>query len=142
WRRACWRGCAGVTGMADWLVTVSDGAGAADWGASADVVIAGLGVAGACAAIEAREAGADVVVLERASGGGGTTANAAGHVYLGGGTRVQKAVGVEDDVEGMYSYLLMNTPGPEADKNRLYCDESGAAFDWLGAQGVAFDDTM
>src|SRR5215468_10589250 len=114
--------------MADSPYTVIDAAGAPDWGDSADVVIAGLGVAGACAAIEAREAGADVLVLERASGGGGT--------------RVQKAVGVEDDVEDMYSYLLMNTPVPEADKIRLYCDESVAHFDWLVAQGVPFNDTM
>jgi succinate dehydrogenase/fumarate reductase flavoprotein subunit len=114
----------------------------ASWDDTADVVIAGLGVAGACAAIEAREAGADVLVFERASGGGGTTANAAGHVYLGGGTRVQKAVGVEDDVEAMYTYLLMNTPEPEEEKIRLYCDESVAHFDWLVEHGVPFKDTM
>ena len=64
--------------------------------AEADVVIIGLGCAGICAAISAREAGADVLVFERASGGGGVTGLAAGHLYLGGGTRVQKAVGVED----------------------------------------------
>ena len=64
----------------------------------ADIVIIGLGCAGVCAAIEAREAGADVLIFERASGGGGVTGMAAGHLYLGGGTRVQKAVGVEDTV--------------------------------------------
>ena len=60
----------------------------ASWIDEADVVIVGLGCAGVCAAIEAKRAGADVLVLERASGGGGVTAMAAGHVYLGGGTRV------------------------------------------------------
>ena len=39
--------------------------------ATTDVLIAGFGGAGASAALEARRAGADVVVLERASGGGG-----------------------------------------------------------------------
>jgi succinate dehydrogenase/fumarate reductase flavoprotein subunit len=128
--------------MSDALYTVTDAPVGQRWDDSADVVIAGLGVAGACAAIEAREAGADVLVVERAGGGGGTTANAAGHVYLGGGTRVQKAVGVEDDVESMYTYLTMNTPVPEAEKIRLYCDGSVAHFDWLVAQGVPFNDTM
>ena len=128
--------------MAEPLYTVVDAGSAPRWDESADVVIAGLGVAGACAAIEAREAGADVLVLERAGGGGGTTANAAGHVYLGGGTRVQKAVGVSDTVEDMYTYLVMNTPEPETDKIRLYCDGSVAHFDWLVAQGVPFNDTM
>ncbi|MEN8185226.1 MAG: FAD-dependent oxidoreductase, partial [Myxococcota bacterium] len=84
----------------------------ASWTLEADVVIVGLGCAGVCAAIEARQAGADVLVLERASGGGGVTAMAAGHLYLGGGTRVQRAVGVEDDAESMFQYLVMNTPEP------------------------------
>ena len=112
------------------------------WADEADVVIVGLGCAGVCAAIEAREAGADVVVLERASGGGGVTAMAAGHVYLGGGTRVQKAVGVEDSVEDMFRYLVMNTPEPDEAKIRLYCEQSVAHFDWLVAHGVPFNDTM
>jgi len=112
------------------------------WDEETDVVIAGLGVSGVCAGIEAREAGAEVRVFDRASGAGGTTANAAGHVYLGGGTRVQKAVGVEDSVEDMYTYLLMNTPDPEEEKIRLYCDESVSHFDWLVSHGVPFKDTM
>lgn len=110
--------------------------------ASADVVIIGLGCAGVCAAIEAREAGADVVVFERASGGGGVTALAAGHVYLGGGTRVQKAVGVEDTVDDMFTYLMMNTPEPDENKIRTYCEESVDHFDWLVGKGVPFNDTM
>ena len=71
---------------------VIDAAEIERWDETADLVIVGLGSAGTCAAIEAREAGAEVLVLERASGGGGTTMSAAGHFYLGGGTRVQKAV--------------------------------------------------
>ncbi len=114
----------------------------AQWDDEVDVVVAGLGCAGACAAIEARAAGASVLVLERASGGGGVTAMAAGHVYLGGGTRVQKAVGVADTVEDMEKYLVLNTPDPDRDKIHLYCSESVAHFDWLVAQGVPFKDSM
>ena len=40
------------------------------WDLEADVVVVGLGCAGASAAIEACSGGADVVVLERAGGGG------------------------------------------------------------------------
>ena len=40
-------------------------AGVASWAATADVVVTGYGMAGACAAIAAAEAGADVLVLER-----------------------------------------------------------------------------
>lgn len=116
-------------------------AGEVQWDAEADVVIVGMGSAGACAAIEAREAGAEVLVLERASGPGGLTASAAGHIYMGGGTRVQQAVGIEDSVEDMYQYLLANTPEPDETKIRLYCEESVAHFDWLVAHGVPFEDT-
>jgi len=108
------------------------------WSENADVVVVGLGAAGVCAAIEARGAGAEVLVVERASGGGGTTALAAGHLYLGGGTPVQQAVGVADSVEAMFAYLMANTPAPEADKIRLYCEQSVAHFHWLEAQGVPF----
>jgi succinate dehydrogenase/fumarate reductase flavoprotein subunit len=114
----------------------------AAWDDEADVIVAGLGASGACAAIEARSQGADVLVLERASGGGGVTAMAAGHVYMGGGTRVQKAVGVEDSVDAMEAYLLAVTPDPDRDKIRLYCQESVAHFDWLVSQGVPFNDSM
>ncbi len=107
----------------------------------ADVVVVGFGSAGACAAIEAAEAGAEVLALERASGPGGLTASAAGHIYMGGGTRVQKAVGVEDDVEDMFTYLLANTPEPDEAKIRLYCDESVSHFDWLVDHGVPFEDS-
>ena len=110
--------------------------------AEADVVIIGLGCAGICAAISAREAGADVLVFERASGGGGVTGLAAGHLYLGGCTRVQKAVGVEDTSDDMFTYLMMNTPEPDETKIRLYCDESVEHFDWLVERGVPFNDTM
>ena len=112
------------------------------WDEEADVVIVGIGSAGSCAAIEAREAGASVLALERASGAGGLTASAAGHLYMGGGTRVQKAVGIEDDVEDMYRYLIDNTPEPDEAKIRLYCDESVAHFDWLVEHGVPFNDSI
>jgi succinate dehydrogenase/fumarate reductase flavoprotein subunit len=121
--------------------SVVDAAEISNFDEDADVVVVGLGSAGTCAAIEAREAGADVLVLERASGGGGTTMSAAGHFYLGGGTRVQKAMGIEDDVEDMFKYLMAVTPEPDEEKIRLYCDGSVAHFDWLVAQGVPFEDS-
>jgi succinate dehydrogenase/fumarate reductase flavoprotein subunit len=111
-----------------------------DWHDETDVIIVGFGAAGSCAAIEARNAGADVLVLERASGISGTTCAATGHFYLGGGTRPQLANGIEDSVEDMFNYMMANTPDPEEDKIRLYCQESVAHFNWLVEQGVPFND--
>jgi len=121
---------------------VLDASAIGSWDEEIDVIVVGAGSAGVCAAIEAREAGAAVQVLERASGAGGLTASAAGHLYLGGGTRVQKAVGVEDSVEDMYRYLVANTPEPDEEKIRLYCEQSVAHFDWLVARGVPFEDSF
>ncbi|HEY8385220.1 MAG TPA: FAD-dependent oxidoreductase, partial [Porticoccaceae bacterium] len=44
----------------------------------ADIVILGYGIAGACAALEARRIGGDVLVVERASAGGGASALSSG----------------------------------------------------------------
>jgi succinate dehydrogenase/fumarate reductase flavoprotein subunit len=105
-----------------------------------DVIIVGLGAAGACAAIEARAAGADVLVLERASAGGGSTAYSGGFIYLGGGTRVQKLNGFNDTPEEMYKFLMASTPSPDAEKIRLYADDSPSHFDWIESQGIKFNN--
>lgn len=109
------------------------------WYAETDVLIIGGGGAGICAAIEAADAGARVIVLEAASDAGGSTAMAGGLIYMGGGTPTQKACGFDDDVEEMYKYLVMAS-GPNADlaKVRLYCDRTLDHYDWLTRQGVVF----
>lgn len=111
------------------------------WDDEADVVVVGLGMAGACAAIEAA-ASADVLVLERAGAGGGTSAMAAGQIYLGGDTPTQVATGHQDTVSAMYDYLTAVTPDPELDKIRLYCEGSVDHFNWLDAQGVRIERTF
>jgi 3-oxo-5alpha-steroid 4-dehydrogenase len=109
------------------------------WDDEAEVVIAGLGCAGACAALEARAAGADVLVLERAALGGGTSALSGGLLYLGGGTPVQKQTGFEDSPEQMFAYLMAACgPGADEAKVRLFCERSVEHFHWLVAQGVPF----
>src|SRR5918997_2274662 len=91
---------------------------------SYDVVVVGFGIAGACAALEAANAGASVLMLERAAVHGGTSSMSGGHFYLGGGTAVQQATGHEDSAEEMYKYLLAVSKDPEPDKIRAYCDGS------------------
>lgn len=110
------------------------------WHDTAEVLVIGFGAAGACAAIEARENGTEVLVLEKASGISGTTCVATGHFYLGGGTRPQLANGIEDSADAMFDYLMANTPEPEENKIRLYADHSVAHFNWLVARGVPFND--
>ncbi len=111
----------------------------AQWDEVVDVAIVGYGVAGACAALEAKRAGADVIAIECASGGGGASGVSSGIFYLGGGTAVQKACGYADTSEDMYKFLMASSGAPDAAIVRSYCDNSAGHFDWLEAQGVPFE---
>jgi 3-oxo-5alpha-steroid 4-dehydrogenase len=108
-----------------------------------DVLVVGLGVAGAATAIAARETDVDVLVAERAGGGGGTSAMSGGVIYLGGGTKLQKACGFDDSPEEMLKYLQASIgPGRDDAKLELYCDGTVELFDWLLAQGVPYKETF
>jgi 3-oxo-5alpha-steroid 4-dehydrogenase len=109
----------------------------------ADVLVVGFGCAGAAAALEAAAAGADVLILERFSGPGGSSAQSGGEIYLGGGTAVQKACGFDDSADEMYAYLHAALgPHVNEEKLRLYCDGSVEHFDWLREHGVSFHESV
>jgi len=111
------------------------------WDDTTDVLVVGLGAAGAAAALEAARAGADTLVLERAGGGGGTSAMSGGVLYLGGGTALQKACGFEDSPEEMFKYLMASCgESPDEAKLRLYCEGSVSHYEWICAQGVPFKE--
>ncbi|MGV9973976.1 FAD-dependent oxidoreductase [Nocardia beijingensis] len=114
-----------------------------NWDLRADVVIAGYGIAGVSAAIEAARAGADVLVLERTGGWGGAAALAGGFIYLGGGTPLQQALGFEDTPENMETFLLAAL-GPGVDKAKIadYCRGSVEHFTWLVSCGVPFREAF
>ncbi|MFI5352302.1 MAG: FAD-binding protein [Candidatus Binatales bacterium] len=112
------------------------------WNDQCDVLIAGFGAAGACAAIEAARAGASVIVTDR-FGGGGASAKSGGVVYAGGGTRYQKAAGYDDTPDAMYEYLRHEVGDAVSDSTlRSFCDQSIAMVEWLESLGVEFDSTV
>lgn len=116
------------------------------WDMETDVAIVGFGGAGGCAAIEAADAGSDVVIFELASASGGSTAMSSAEIYMGGngGTRVQQACGFDDNTEDMFNYMMM-AAGPQADeaKIRNYCERSTEHFNWLTEHlGVPFKDSF
>jgi len=71
---------------------------AIDWVDAADLVVVGGGGAGFCAAIEAARAGSSVLILEKGDLCGGDTLLSGGMIMVG-GTKAQKALGVEDTLE-------------------------------------------
>jgi len=109
---------------------------------TADVVVVGFGAAGACAAIEAARAGAEVVVLDR-FGGGGSSAISGGVVYAGGGTSVQRDAGVIDTPEAMFAYLSREVDGAVSEATlRRFCQQSVGMVDWLAELGVPFEASL
>jgi 3-oxo-5alpha-steroid 4-dehydrogenase len=109
------------------------------WDSEVDVVVVGFGGAGVCAAIEAADNGASVMVVERFCGGGATRMSG-GVTYSGGGTWCQKEAGVEDTPENMFNYLKLETKGVVSDETLMkFCEESTPNLSWLEKQGVPFD---
>lgn len=112
------------------------------WDAEADVVVVGFGAAGACAAIEAADTGADVLVLDRLLGGG-ASAISGGVVYAGGGTPQQRSAGVEDTPDQMLAYLRLETAGAVSEETlRAFCDGSVDMLAWLEGHGVPFEGSL
>ena len=129
--------------------TVASGAAALprsavkSWDMHTGVLVIGSGAAGVSAAIEARLAGANVLLIESLSQFGGSSAMSGGVVYAGGGTALQKALKVEDSVEQMYRFIsLVGGVHPPLDKIQLYCEGSAEHFDWLLAQGIPYTDKL
>src|SRR5690554_6483912 len=112
------------------------------WTDETDVVVVGFGGAGAVAAIEAVDKGADVIALDR-FGGGGATAISGGVFYAGGGTSIQTEAGIEDDPDNMFRYLRAEVDGVVSDETlRRFCDESRANLAWLQERGVPFEASL
>ena len=95
------------------------------------VVIVGAGACGLTAALAARDAGADVLVLERDASPSGSTALSSGFVPAA-FTRFQAAVGVEDSPQRMFDDIQRKNGG-QADARlvKAICAASGPAIEWL-----------
>lgn len=112
------------------------------WDAEVDVVVIGFGAAGACAAIEAADGGASVLVVDRFRGGG-ATAISGGIVYAGGGTTHQTEAGYDDSVESMLDYLRLETGDAVSEETlRRFCAQSAENLRWLEGHGVPFQASM
>ncbi len=107
------------------------------WDETVDVVVVGSGGAGAAAALQAKESGADVLLVDR-FGGGGTTKYSGGVIYAG-HTSVQREAGFDDPVDNMHAYLQMelgDVVRPET--LRRFCEGSAGDMAWLAGHGIPF----
>jgi fumarate reductase flavoprotein subunit len=104
-----------------------------DFEFSVPVLIAGAGACGSAAALAARDAGADVLVIEQDATPFGTTSMSQGLVCAA-GTRAQAAAGIEDDADTFFADILTKTRG-ETDIRlaRAVAEAAGPTIDWLVA---------
>jgi len=94
---------------------------------SSDLVIAGAGASGICAALSAAQAGAKVIVIEK-----GNTFMAHGHHNAAIDSRLQKKLGLKIDKDEVVA-VLMREMGNMPDQRliKMWADNSGKAIDWV-----------
>ncbi len=108
------------------------------WDYEADVVVVGYGGAGAAAAIESHDSGSTVIIIEKRSLAGGTTAMSGGMI-VGAGTSVQRARQISDSHEEMYKYFRATGRGLEdPDLMKVLCEKSASNIEWLISMGMEF----
>ncbi len=95
------------------------------------VLVAGGGACGAVAALAARAAGAEVLLIEQDETPRGSTAMSQGLICAA-GTQAQRSLGVEDSADIFYHDILTKTRG-QTDPllARAIADEAGPTIDWL-----------
>ncbi len=117
-------------------MTVRDCSALGPVAASVEVLIVGGGAAGLCAALAARDAGAEVLVAERDATLRGTTAMSTGLIPAAGAPE-QAALGLADTPARMAADILAKSGGrADAAVVARLAGESAATVAWLQRHGV------
>ena len=110
-----------------------------------DVIVVGGGGTGLAAAIEARAAGASVLLIEKSASLGGSTAWSVGSVTAS-GTPHQKRKGVNDSTEEHWRDMAAFNGDLDARDNpalrRILADAMPETFGWLLKHGIRFYGPM
>ena len=117
-----------------------------DWDYECDILFVGAG-ASMMGAIDAHNAGAKVMLIEKRDVLGGDTWLCGGVIRAGGNTKPQQEAGIIDErtgeadtVEQMYQDWFVEESGGEADPEvvRKCCEWSSGYIDWFMERGVKF----
>lgn len=113
------------------------------WDEETDVIVIGSGFAGLAAAIEAKLAGASVIILEKMKGYGGNSTISAGCMAAA-GTELQRKFGIDDSPQQMVGDMLKAGRGlNHPDLVEIVAGQSADVFQWLREfLGVAFLDRV
>ncbi len=105
-----------------------------------DMIIVGAGGAGMAAAIQAKDAGANPVILEKMPIAGGNTLKSSAGMNAS-ETKFQEAEGIEDSNDLFFEETLAGGSGTnDQELLRYFVDHSAAAIDWLDSMGITLDN--
>lgn len=109
------------------------------WDKKTDVVIIGTGYAGLAAAIEAHDAGAKVIIIEKSPVTGGNSAIASGAINAVDPER-QKKQGIEDSIDLHFKQTLEGGDfRGDPEKVRYLVEHALEGVQWLEKMGVEFE---
>ena len=113
------------------------------WDHETDVIVVGSGFAGLAAAIEAKEAGSSVIILEKMKGYGGNSTISDG-VIAAAGTQMQAKAGIDDSPERMYTDMVKAGLGlNQPELVRTLTEASVDVFQWtMDYLGVKYLDRI
>jgi succinate dehydrogenase/fumarate reductase flavoprotein subunit len=100
------------------------------WDEEADIIIIGSGFAGLAAAIEAKQAGSSVIILEKMKGYGGNSTISDG-VVAAAATSMQADKGITDSAHLMYEDMLKAGLGlNQPELVQVLSEKSNETFQW------------
>lgn len=130
-------GCGQQESSASSHANLSETGQPANWDEAYDVVVAGAGGGGLAAAVAAALAGRTVAVVEVMSNAGMSNSSICAGYVMACNSSVQRAAGIEDDVDGYEKYLAALAEGyDDPDIRRFMAEKSGETIDWLIEQGA------
>ena len=133
---------AGVAATSAFAGTAAAAQAQDTWDTETDVVIIGSGYAGLCAAIEAADAGAKVIIIEKEATYGGNSILCAGNTLFS-GTHVQERLGVEDHPDWQYAdQMAYGEYRAVPELLRTFVDNGAATALWLEDLGLVWSDSL
>jgi len=108
-----------------------------------DVVVVGTGAAGLSAALQASEAGAEVILLEKLAFTGGTTRLSAGGMCAA-NLDLQLEHGIEDDSPEQHAQDMLELGQHKNDPAlvEVVAENAAEAIDWIRGHGVELQDRV
>jgi 3-oxosteroid 1-dehydrogenase len=101
------------------------------WDKTVDLLVVGSGAGALTAALRARKAGGDVLIVEKSDRWGGTSATSGGGVWIP-NSHLAKAAGAQDSPSEAFTYMRALAGASVPDRLiRAYIEQAPRMLEWL-----------